>query len=56
MDSIKIPLMCIIVMMLLNQLSIVGDFHKTGNQIQKLQDSTNLLINRTDTILTILQD
>lgn len=56
MNSIKVPLICIIIMILLTQISLTVDFKRTNNQLQKLQDSTNIIINRTDTILTILQD
>lgn len=60
-DSVGI--ICIIIMILLNQICLTLDFDRTKNQLNKLQDSTNLvinrtdtIINRTDTILTILKD
>ena len=56
MKEFRIGLICIMILISLTQLSITVDFYKTKDKLQKLQDSTNLIINRTDTILTILQD
>lgn len=55
MSNARVGLICII-LILLNQLSLTIGISGIHNQVQKLQDSTNLIINRTDTILTILQD
>lgn len=56
MNDFRNGLICIIILVLLNQLSLTMGVNRIHNQVQKLQDSTNLIINRTDTILTILQD
>lgn len=54
-NSIEIIVCISLVIILINQVQISNQVH-ISNQIRTLNDNTELLINRTDTILTILQD
>lgn len=54
-NSFKI-IVCISLVIILIEFFLLSNQVHISNQIRTINDNTELLINRTDTILTILQD